>query len=131
MARARPVRTAEPVPAVGRIDNRGAGRTLPPGAPPLPRRCWRGGATSCLLGFEPAAEQPADLAHHAARMRVLPVAQPAPAMSEPQKDAQAPERRIGVAQRRQSAPAGPRLGSGQRLLQVERRIHQPLGDGGT
>ena len=35
-----------------------------------------------LFGPEPAAEQPADLADHAAGMRVLAVAQPAPAMGE-------------------------------------------------
>lgn len=37
MARARPVRTARRCQAVGRIENRGAGRIRSPGAPPLPR----------------------------------------------------------------------------------------------
>ena len=102
-----------PSARLGRVPGRRAHREQgrrPDSAPPAPRLSRAGAvrcATSCLLGLEPAAEQPADLADHAARMRVLPVAQPAPAVGEAQIDAQAPERGIGVAQRRQSAAAAP------------------------
>ena len=61
-------------------------------------------------------------------MRVLPVAEPAPAVGEPQIDAQAAERGIGVAQCSRPGAALPRLRLDQRLLQVERGIHHALGD---
>jgi len=82
MARVGPVRTARPGRTVGRIQNRGAGRGLLPWCPaPHPQAPARS-ADSGPFGAQPASQQAADLGNHGARVGVLPVAQPAPAVGE-------------------------------------------------
>jgi formylglycine-generating enzyme required for sulfatase activity/energy-coupling factor transporter ATP-binding protein EcfA2 len=130
MARVGPVRTARP----GRRAYTKQGRR-PELAPPVPRpsptQTPAPSVASGPLGAQPAPQQAADLGDHGARVAVLPVAQPAPAVGEAQIDPQPTEGRIGTAQGRHPRASLPHLGLDKGLLKIQCGIHEALGSGGT
>ena len=79
--------------------------------------------------FDPAAQQAADLGHHARRVAVLAAGKPVPAGGQPQVDPHPLQCLVGPLQPLPPRPALAVVGLLQPLPQVKGRIQQPPGEG--
>lgn len=79
-----------------------------------------------LAVTDPASEQAADLRDHGADMAVLPVVEPAPMVGQTQVQPQPRQRRVAIAQHRAPGGAFAGLSQKQPVLQIQRRVHEPL-----
>jgi len=76
---------------------------------------------------QPAPEQPPDLRHHFARVAILPIVQPSPAMRQSQIEPQFVEMGVGRAQMFLARGSSLGLSVEDRFLKIERGAHQSLG----
>jgi len=90
---------------------------------------WRRSSAPGWFRSHPTAQQPSNLRNHHAHMPVLPIVDPAPGMRQPQIESQFVETGVGGPQVLLAGCPSLAERVKERLLKVERRVHQSLGHG--